>query len=164
MATGFAAGTYPLPWTIERFGRRNILIWSAAILTICMIVFVTMIGLPHPSATTQWVAVAAIVLYNFVFGYGWIGVPWLYGPEVCVQQLMPNKADITDRATQISPSWRSCRCFRRVVVFFYHGLRRRNRARECGLEDLDLDVVVMRRRRPIRVLHVSGGESLVCGK
>lgn len=84
MATGFAAGTYPLPWTIERFGRRNILIWSAVILTICMIVFVTMIGLSHPSAATQWVAVAAIVLYNFVFGYGWIGVPWLYGPEVCV--------------------------------------------------------------------------------
>lgn len=84
MATGFAAGTYPLPWTIERLGRRNILIWSAVILTICMIVFVTMIGLSHPSAATQWVAVAAIVLYNFVFGYGWIGVPWLYGPEVCV--------------------------------------------------------------------------------
>jgi MFS family permease len=82
MATGFAAGTYPLPWTIERFGRRKILIWSAVILTICMIIFVAMIGLPNPTAATQWVAVASIIVYNFVFGYGWIGVPWLYGPEV----------------------------------------------------------------------------------
>jgi hypothetical protein len=41
-----------------------------------------MIGLPNPTITTQWVAVASIIVYNFVFGYGWIGVPWLYGPEV----------------------------------------------------------------------------------
>jgi MFS family permease len=82
MATCFAAGTYPLPWTIERFGRRKILIWSAVILTICMIIFVAMIGLPNPTIATQWVAVASIIVYNFVFGYGWIGVPWLYGPEV----------------------------------------------------------------------------------
>jgi len=82
MNTGFAAGTFPLPWTIERVGRRNVLIWSAAILTVCMVVFVAMIGLPNPSTATQWVAVGAIVVYNFAFGYGWIGVPWLYGPEV----------------------------------------------------------------------------------
>ncbi|OQV10735.1 hypothetical protein CLAIMM_14692 isoform 4 [Cladophialophora immunda] len=82
MNTGFALGTYPLPWTIERFGRRAVLIWSAVVLTICMLVFVIMIGLPHPTLATQWTAVAFVIIYNFVFGYGWIGVPWLYGPEV----------------------------------------------------------------------------------
>ena len=82
MNTGFAAGTYFLPFTIERFGRRKILIWSAFVLTVCMIVFVAMIGLPNPTLATQWTAVAAVIVYNFVFGYGWIGVPWLYGPEV----------------------------------------------------------------------------------
>ncbi|KEF62489.1 uncharacterized protein A1O9_00462 [Exophiala aquamarina CBS 119918] len=87
MNTGFAAGTFPLPWTIERVGRRNVLIWSAALLTVCMIVFVAMIGLPNPSTATQWVAVGAIVVYNFAFGYGWIGVPWLYGPEIAPLKL-----------------------------------------------------------------------------
>lgn len=82
MNTGFAAGTYFLPFTIERFGRRKILIWSAFVLTICMVVFVAMIGLSNPTFGTQWTAVGAVIVYNFVFGYGWIGVPWLYGPEV----------------------------------------------------------------------------------
>jgi Na+/melibiose symporter-like transporter len=82
MNTGFAAGTYFLPFTIERFGRRKVLIWSAFVLTICMIIFVAMIGLPNPTLATQWTAVAAVIVYNFAFGYGWIGVPWLYGPEV----------------------------------------------------------------------------------
>ena len=82
MNTGFATGTYFLPFTIERFGRRKVLIWSAFVLTICMIVFVAMIGLPNPTLATQWTAVAAVIVYNFAFGYGWIGVPWLYGPEV----------------------------------------------------------------------------------
>ena len=43
-----------------------------------------MIGLPDGSKSdaTQWTAVAFIFLYNFFFGYGWNGVPWLYAPEV----------------------------------------------------------------------------------
>lgn len=90
MNTGFAAGTYFLPSTIERFGRRKILIWSASVLTVCMTVFVAMIGLPNPTLATQWTAVAAVIVYNLVFGYGWIGVPWLYGPEVWCQSI-PHK-------------------------------------------------------------------------
>ena len=82
MNTGFAGGTYFLPSTIERFGRRKILMWSAFVLTICMIIFVAMIGLPNPTLATQWTAVASVIVYNFAFGYGWIGVCWLYGPEV----------------------------------------------------------------------------------
>ena len=82
MNTLFAAGTVPLVFTIERVGRRGVLMWSAVVLTICMVVFVTMIGLPNTTVATQWTAVAAIFVYNIVFGYGWIGVCWLYGPEV----------------------------------------------------------------------------------
>ena len=83
MNTLFAAGTIPLVYTIEKVGRRNVMMYSAAVLTVCMVVFVAMIGLPNPSIGTQWTAVAAIFVYNTVFGYGWIGVCWLYGPEVC---------------------------------------------------------------------------------
>jgi MFS family permease len=82
MNTLFAAGTVPLVFTIERVGRRGVLIWSAMVWTICMVIFVAMIGLPNPTVATQWIAVTAIFVYNIVFGYGWIGVCWLYGPEV----------------------------------------------------------------------------------
>lgn len=82
MNTGFAAGTFALPPTIERVGRRNVMIWSAVALTGCMLIFVIMIGLPSPTLATQWTAVSMVILYNLIFGYGWIGVPWLYGPEV----------------------------------------------------------------------------------
>lgn len=58
--------------------------YSAAGLTVCMIVFVAMIGVSDPTLATQWTAVAAVFVYNFLFGYGWIGVCWLYGPEVCI--------------------------------------------------------------------------------
>jgi MFS family permease len=82
MNTGFAIGTYPLPWTIEKFGRRPIMLWSALVCFISILIFTVMIGLPHPTLATQWTAVAFVIIYNFAFGYGWIGCPWLYGPEV----------------------------------------------------------------------------------
>lgn len=82
MNTIFAIGSIFLPFTIEKFGRRNILLYSAAGLTICLSVFVAMIGSPNPTLVKQWVAVGAIIVYNLIFGYGWIGVCWLYGPEV----------------------------------------------------------------------------------
>ncbi|KAJ5683450.1 Major facilitator superfamily domain general substrate transporter [Penicillium macrosclerotiorum] len=84
--TCFALGSTLLPATIERFGRRNILIYSASGLTICLAVFVGMIGSPHPTLATQWTAVASIIVYNFIFGYGWIGVCWLYGAEIAPLQ------------------------------------------------------------------------------
>lgn len=83
MNTVFALGTIPTVYTLERLGRRKVLIYSAVALTICLTIFVAMIGLPNQTLATQWTAVAAIIVYNGVFGYGWIGVPWLYGPEVC---------------------------------------------------------------------------------
>lgn len=82
MNTGFAIGTYPLPWTIEKFGRRPIMIWTAAVCAVSMLIFIIMIALPNPTLATQWTAVAFVIIYNFAFGYGWVGCPWLYGPEV----------------------------------------------------------------------------------
>lgn len=86
MNTIFAIGSFFLPSTIEKFGRRNILMYSAGGLTICLSIFVAMIGSPGPTLAKQWVAVAAIIVYNFIFGYGWIGVCWLYGPEIAPLQ------------------------------------------------------------------------------
>ncbi|KAJ5753591.1 uncharacterized protein N7511_007744 [Penicillium nucicola] len=86
MNTVFAIGSLFLPGTIEKFGRKNIMMYSAVCLTICLTIFVAMIGSPHPTLTKQWVAVASIIAYNLIFGYGWIGVCWLYGPEIAPLQ------------------------------------------------------------------------------
>lgn len=101
MNTFFAAGTVPLVYTIEKFGRRNILMYSAIALTVCMAIFVAMIGLENRTDATQWTAVGAIFIYNIVFGYGWIGVCWLYGPEVCFEALNMKRLELTTE--QIAP-------------------------------------------------------------
>jgi MFS family permease len=82
MNTGFAIGTYVLPSTIERFGRRPIMLWTALVCAVSILLFTIMIALPHPTIATQWTAVAFVIVYNFAFGYGWVGCPWLYGPEI----------------------------------------------------------------------------------
>lgn len=99
MNTFFAIGTYcksrqessrkqglklpsVTPGTIEKFGRRAILLWSAVVIGISMLIFTVMIALPKPTLATQWTAIAFIIIYNLAFGYGWVGCPWLYGPEV----------------------------------------------------------------------------------
>ncbi len=82
MNTGFAIGTYALPSTIERFGRRPIMIWTAVVCAVSLLIFIICIALPNPTLATQWTAVAFVIVYNFAFGYGWVGCPWLYGPEV----------------------------------------------------------------------------------
>ncbi|RFU26082.1 hypothetical protein B7463_g10251, partial [Scytalidium lignicola] len=68
--------------TIERLGRRTIMMWTAVGQTICMLVFVTMNGLPHKSLATQWTAVSIMFFYLFMYGWGWVACPWLYGPEI----------------------------------------------------------------------------------
>lgn len=104
MNTAFALGSVPLIWTIERFGRRPILLWSAVALTICLAVFVAMIGQPNPNQTTQWIAVAAIFVYNIIFGYGWIGVCWLYGPEVRSTRLVCHFRQMLTNMGRLPPS------------------------------------------------------------
>lgn len=83
MNTFFAIGTYFTPGLINKWGRRSIMFWTAILLTIFMLIFVVMINLgDKKSDATQWTAVASVVAYIFVFGFGWVGTAWLYGPEV----------------------------------------------------------------------------------
>lgn len=58
------------------------MLWGAVASMFCITLFTAMIAVPHQTKATQWTAVASIIAYNFVFGYAWVGVPWLYGPEV----------------------------------------------------------------------------------
>jgi uncharacterized membrane protein len=62
--------------TIERLGRRSIMLWTATGQTFCMLIFVIMNGLKHRSLGTQWTAVAVMFVYLFLYGWGWVACPW----------------------------------------------------------------------------------------
>ncbi|OQE41962.1 hypothetical protein PENCOP_c004G00192 [Penicillium coprophilum] len=68
--------------TIERIGRRRIMLVSAAIQTCCMLAFVVLNGLPSKTEKTQWAAATMMFPYLFMYGWGWVTCPWLYGPEI----------------------------------------------------------------------------------
>ncbi|KAH8691883.1 putative sugar transporter STL1 [Talaromyces proteolyticus] len=84
MNTLFAIGCVAMPLTVERFGRRNLMLWGGMGCTICMLLFVLLICLPEHliNNKTRWSAVAMVVCFNFFFGWGWVGVPWLYPSEI----------------------------------------------------------------------------------
>ena len=64
---------------MERWGRRPIMFWGAFGCTIAMAIFTAMNGLPDSEKTdaTQWTAVVFVLIYLFIFGFAWVGVPWL---------------------------------------------------------------------------------------
>ena len=74
--TIFAIGTTVCIPTIERIGRRTIMLWSAIACTFCMMMFVILIGLPHKTLATQWTSVVFVLLFEFIYGWGWVACPW----------------------------------------------------------------------------------------
>jgi len=90
MASLLAAISLTVQWfgstlcivTIERIGRRRIMLISSGIGTCCMLIFVVLNMIKDKTLATQWTAVAVMFPYLFVYGWGWVGCPWLYGPEV----------------------------------------------------------------------------------
>jgi len=58
--------------------RHGILLTSG---TIAMAIFIIMNGLPKKTLATQWVAVACVIIFQFLTGFGWMGCPWLVSRE-----------------------------------------------------------------------------------
>lgn len=102
VTTCFAISTVPLVFTIEKLGRRVIMIGGSVVIIIALSIFMAMIGIPEDSKSTatQWVGVVMIIIFHCCFGYAWNGVPWLYPIEV--RNLGPFEAAFTD-AVQIAP-------------------------------------------------------------
>lgn len=42
-----------------------------------MAVFIALNGLSNKTLATQWVAVACVIIFQFLTGFGWMGCPWL---------------------------------------------------------------------------------------
>lgn len=68
--------------TIERIGRRRIMMFTSLIETCCMLIFVVLNMIDGQTIATKWTAAMIMFPYLFFYGWGWVGCPWLYGPEI----------------------------------------------------------------------------------
>ncbi|KAJ5599218.1 hypothetical protein N7450_000285 [Penicillium hetheringtonii] len=90
MASLIAALSLTLQWmgswvcipTIERIGRRRIMMLTGSVQTLCLFVFMVLNMIEHKTDATRWAAAMIIFPYLFFYGWGWVGCPWLYGPEI----------------------------------------------------------------------------------
>ncbi|KAI0765877.1 general substrate transporter [Trametes elegans] len=87
---GFTAVTYmvtsfiPL-WTIDRFGRRGLLMTSATGLSLCSIV--ASILLPVGTKSAAYGATAMEFIFQLFFGIGFLPIPWLYPAEITTTRI-----------------------------------------------------------------------------
>jgi MFS family permease len=82
--TYLAASFIPL-WTVERFGRRALLIFSAAGLSLCFIL--AAILLSFGTKSTAYGATAMVFIFQIFLGIGWLPIPWFYPSEVCTTRI-----------------------------------------------------------------------------
>ncbi|RYN83588.1 hypothetical protein AA0117_g1074 [Alternaria alternata] len=73
-------------WTMDRFGRRPLLLVGAALMFICHLIIAVLVGkfggrwLDY--AVEGWVAVAFLFFFMFSFGATWGPVPWAMPSEI----------------------------------------------------------------------------------
>jgi MFS family permease len=68
----FALGCVPLYFTVEKFGRRSILMWGAVAMSCLMLIFMILQLVPQNDAIS-WASIGVIFVFLFVFGYAWQG-------------------------------------------------------------------------------------------
>lgn len=73
-------------WTMDRFGRRPLLLVGAALMFICHLIIAVLVGKFGGRwadyKTEGWVAVAFLFFYMFSFGATWGPVPWAMPSEI----------------------------------------------------------------------------------
>jgi sugar porter (SP) family MFS transporter len=73
-------------WTMDRFGRRPLLLWGAALMFIAHLIIAVLVGkFGHAWTdyeTEGWVAVGFLFFYMFSFGATWGPVPWAMPSEI----------------------------------------------------------------------------------
>lgn len=62
--------------TIERLGRRKIMLLTSSVQFCCMLIFVVLNSLPKKTDATEWIAAIIMLPYLFIYGWGWVACPW----------------------------------------------------------------------------------------
>ncbi|KAI1008352.1 hypothetical protein LB504_001262 [Fusarium proliferatum] len=73
-------------WTMDRFGRRGILLWGSFLMFVPHLIIAVLVGKfsnDWPSHTAEgWTSVAFLLFYMLAFGASWGPVPWAMPAEV----------------------------------------------------------------------------------
>ncbi|POS86155.1 hypothetical protein EPUL_004048, partial [Erysiphe pulchra] len=82
-------------FTIDRFGRRKLFMFSGAGMGSCMLVLAITTGCDKDNVAASYISVAAIFLYNFFVPIGFLGANFLYCAEVAPASLRVGMAAIS---------------------------------------------------------------------
>lgn len=77
----FALGCVPLYFTIERVGRRSVLLYGAITMTTLVVIFIILLAIPS-TPSIQWGSIGVLWVFLFIMGYAWEGAVWLYCCEI----------------------------------------------------------------------------------
>ncbi|RSL59933.1 hypothetical protein CEP54_007056 [Fusarium duplospermum] len=79
-------GVFTSLWTLDRFGRRSILLLGSVLMFIAHVIIAALVGKfsnDWPSHTAEgWTSVAFLLFYMLAFGASWGPVPWAMPSEV----------------------------------------------------------------------------------
>jgi MFS family permease len=96
--TEYFAASWIAVFTIERFGRRGLMLFGAAGQSLCMVILAV-----TDSIGTSKSGIASIVFlfgFNTFFAIGWLGMTWLYPAEI-----VPLKIRAPANALSTSANW-----------------------------------------------------------
>ncbi|KAI8714966.1 MFS domain-containing protein [Fusarium sp. LHS14.1] len=79
-------GVFTSLWTLDRFGRRSILLLGSVLMFVAHVIIAALVGKfsdNWPSHTAEgWTSVAFLLFYMLAFGASWGPVPWAMPSEV----------------------------------------------------------------------------------
>ncbi|KAI9742858.1 MAG: hypothetical protein M1818_003587 [Claussenomyces sp. TS43310] len=78
--TEYFMASFIAVYTIERFGRRNLMIFGGSGMTLSMAILAIMDR--YPGRATGIVAATFLFIFNTFFAIGWLGMTWLYPAEI----------------------------------------------------------------------------------
>jgi len=75
--TEYFAASWIAVFTIEKFGRRKLMIFGAIGQSLSMVILAATTAYPKNKGA-QIVAAIMLFVFNTFFAVGWLGIPWLY--------------------------------------------------------------------------------------
>lgn len=85
-------------FVMDRYGRRNLLMFSVGGLFLCMLMDSILLGAGNGAKAPAYGATAFIFLYQIFYGVGLLPVPWFYPSEI-------NTTRVRARLSSIASAW-----------------------------------------------------------
>ncbi|CDS04048.1 hypothetical protein LRAMOSA07003 [Lichtheimia ramosa] len=96
--------TVPAVLFLDKFGRKPMLMTASALMTCCMVIIATIVGLfsdDWPNHTREgWVAVVFVYFFIANFAYSWGPIGWVYASEI-----FPLRARAKAMSISTSANW-----------------------------------------------------------